>query len=107
MMPPPPIPWTARQTTSQIMDWAAPHMAEPNCERHVRRGDICCGRGTHQENDNGCIQDRLTAWVYASVTRTLEALGNYTPMISDSLPYSGLRAAAASKYALAGTNTLA
>jgi hypothetical protein len=29
MMPPPPMPCTARQTTSQIMDCAAPHSAEP------------------------------------------------------------------------------
>jgi hypothetical protein len=29
IMPPPPMPWIARDTTSMTMVWEAPHSAEP------------------------------------------------------------------------------
>ena len=42
--PPAPTPWTARKTTSCVIDWARPQSAEPTGRRRSRTGTAACGR---------------------------------------------------------------
>lgn len=59
-MPPPPMPWTARQMINHVMFCAAPHNAEPSFVENEYRVNTVGKRGeTHKEDEYDSIQHWL------------------------------------------------